>query len=396
MRFLLLADIYVPSRISAALQLRDLAQELARQGHEVVVLVPCQGLGRAWRLEQVDGVSVLRVRAPRTKDIGLVRRAIGEALLPLALLLGLWLGPLRRLRWDGIIWYSPTIFLGPAVAWLKRASRCRAYLILRDLFPDWAVDAGVLRKGLTYRVFKAVERFQYRQADVIGVQTPANAPLVATDAPRGTRIEVLYNWLAAPAAPDTGPLPDGLGHWMGGRTVFVYAGNIGVAQDLDAFLDIAPRFAQRHDLGFLIVGRGSERERLRDRTTRAALGNVMVADEVSPDVLQLVLARCHVGLIALHPGHATHNIPGKLLTYLHARLPVLARVNANNDLVGFLEQEQAGLVVPGDQPDLLVAHVEQLLDEPGLRADMGARGAALAERLFSPDGAVRQILAGLG
>jgi len=56
---------------------------------------------------------------------------------------GLRLGPLRRLRWDGIIWYSPTIFLGPAVAWLKRASRCRAYLILRDLFPDWAVDAGV-------------------------------------------------------------------------------------------------------------------------------------------------------------------------------------------------------------------------------------------------------------
>lgn len=398
MRLLLLADIYVPSRISAALQLRDLACELGRQGHEVVVLVPSQGTGKPWQLECQGQVSVLRVRAPRTKDVGLVRRAMGEALLPFALLLGLWLGPMRGVRWDGVIWYSPTIFLGPAVAWIKRTSRCRAYLILRDLFPDWAVDAGVMRKGAVYRLFKAVERYQYRKADVIGVQTPANAPLVAADVPPEVRVEVLHNWLAPPPVPvgvADDPLPQGFEAWAADRTVFVYAGNMGLAQDLDAFLDVAPRFAHRRDFGLLLVGRGSELSRLRDRTAREGLSNVMVADEVSPELLQAVLSRCHVGLVALHPAHGTHNIPGKLLTYLHARLPVLARVNANNDLIGFLAQEQVGLVVPGDQPDLLANHITCLLDDAALRRDMGNRGTALAERLFSPKGIAGQIIAGL-
>jgi hypothetical protein len=55
---------------------------------------------------------------------------------------------LGRERWDGVVWYSPTIFLGPIVRVLRRESRCRSYLILRDIFPEWAVDMGLMRRGL--------------------------------------------------------------------------------------------------------------------------------------------------------------------------------------------------------------------------------------------------------
>lgn len=390
MRLLLVIDTYPPARISGALQMRDLAQALAAQGHRPLVLTPA--LDGVERLESEGGVQVLRVPAPRTKDVPYWRRTLAELVLPWILLRGLRRSALRNDHWDGVVWYSPTIFLGPLVRALKRRHACPGYLIVRDLFPDWAVDAGVMRRGaLPYRFFKWIERFQYRQADVIGVQTPSNVELVAKNAPAGTRIEVLHNWLSAPArsAPDACP---SLGA-LDGRINFVYAGNMGVAQDMDAFVELARRLVDRPDVGFVFVGRGSEAARL--KALAGGLDNLCVLDEVAPEVLPALLARCHVGIVALHPAHATHNIPGKLLTYLHAGLPVLARVNSNNDLVALVERERVGLVVAGDNPALLYAQAIKLIESPDLRAQMGGAGAALAKRMFSPASAAHQAAASL-
>ncbi|QIL20519.1 glycosyltransferase family 4 protein [Thermomonas sp. HDW16] len=391
MRLLLVADTYPPSCISGALQMRDLAVALARQGHRPLILTPTDQPGQRVRLEEHDGVQVLRVRAPRTKDVPYMRRTLAELVLPWVLLRGLNASVLRHERWDGVIWYSPTIFLGKVAKAIKRRSRCPGYLIVRDLFPDWAADAGVLKKGgLAYRCFKRVERFQYRQADMIGVQTPSNAPLVACDAP-AARIEVLHNWLSpltVPAGMQSTDPSSLLGDFES-RINFVYAGNMGVAQDMGAFIALAKRMQGRADVGFIFIGRGSEVARL--KVEAQALSNLLVLDEVSPERLSEVLAHCHVGIVALHPAHATHNIPGKLLTYLNAGLPVLARVNPNNDLVALVEREGVGLTVSGDNPALLHVHALRLADDSGLRAAMGQEGRALARRLFSPESAARQL-----
>lgn len=386
MRLLLVTDTYPPARISGALQMRDLAQALAAQGHCPLVLTPA--LDGVERLESEGDVQVLRVRAPRTKDVPYWRRTLAELVLPWMLLRVLRRSALRDDHWDGVVWYSPTIFLGPLVRAVKRQHACRGYLIVRDLFPDWAVDAGVMRKdGLPYRFFKWIERFQYRQADVIGVQTPSNAVLVANDAPAGAQIEVLHNWLSAPARVEPENCPQ-LGA-SGSRINFVYAGNMGVAQDMDGFVTLAKRMRDRDDVGFVFVGRGSEVARLKDEAKDQP--NLLILDEIDPGVLPALLARCHVGIVALHPAHGTHNIPGKLLTYLHAGLPVLARVNPNNDLVSLVEDEGVGLVVRGDNPALLHAHAIRLVDEIGLRSSMGRAGIDLAVRMFSPESAADQV-----
>jgi glycosyltransferase involved in cell wall biosynthesis len=211
---------------------------------------------------------------------------------------------------------------------------------------------------------------------------------VARDAPAGTRIEVLHNWLSPPG--ETFDEAPSLAH-LQGRINFVYAGNMGVAQDMDGFVTLARRMRDRDDVGFVFVGRGSEAARLKD----AAKGqpNLLVLDEIEPSVLPALLARCHVGIVALHPAHGTHNIPGKLLTYLHAGLPVLARVNPNNDLVSLVEDEGVGLVVPGDSVALLHAHALRLADDAQLRAAMRQAGIALARRMFSPESAARDVVA---
>jgi glycosyltransferase involved in cell wall biosynthesis len=393
MRLAMIVDTYVPARISGALQLRDLGIEMLRQGHAVTVIVPAPELTTPHLLERLDGVEVLRVRTAQTKDVGKARRALAEFLLPFALLRGLRASPLRDVRWDGIVWYSPTIFLGPIVKALKRRDGCRGYLILRDLFPDWAVDAGVLRKGLAYRFFKWVERYQYYVADVIGVQTPANVPLVRTDNHGAARIEVLNNWLADPVVSAGGV--DLAATRLAGRTVFGYTGNMGAAQGMDGLIDLATRMRNRSDVGFVFVGRGSDVPRLRAMATQRGLDNVLFLDEVDSSWIPGLLAQCHVGLIALDPRHTTHNIPGKLLTYLRAGLPVLARINPGNDLEAVVNDEGVGYAVAGDSLDALHAHAEQLAADVDLRHYMSARGRALAERMFSPESAVRQVVAGL-
>lgn len=395
MRLLLVADTFPPSTISGALQMRDLAAALVKAGHQPLVLVPDSGLRQSCTLVELEGIEVCRVRAPRTKDVAYVRRLAAEFILPWVLRRGFRSTSLAGESWDGIVWYSPSIFLGPFVAWFKRRYRCRSYLILRDLFPDWAVDAGVLRRGgLVHRLLKAVERFQYRQADVIGVQTPANVPIVAADAPTCTNLEVLHNWLEAPtcgAAVGGHPLIEG----FAGRKVFVYAGNMGVAQDMDAFVDLASRLRNRSDVAFLLIGRGSEQARLRNEALRLGLENLLVEGQVSQAELSVLLAHCFAGIIALHPAHGTHNIPGKLLTYLHAGLPVLARVNPGNDLHQLVLDEEIGASVAGGSLEGLVEATLSLADHPESCVAMGCRGKELAVRLFSPSAAADQVIRGL-
>ena len=394
MRIALIADAYPPMRTSAAVQLRDLSQEMVRQGHNVTVMIPSFDLKQPWLQEDMNGVQVLRLKAPRTKDIGYVQRTINEFLLPFIMLHNLRKSTLANVRWDGVIWYSPTIFLGPLANALKKASACRSYLIIRDIFPEWAVDMGLMRRGLPYRFFKAIERYQYSVADVIGVQTQGNSSYFDTWAKRcGRRVEVLQNWLAD--AHDVGSTISVANGPLVGRTVFVYAGNMGVAQGMDVLLDLAERLLGRRDIGFLFVGRGSDAQRLRGDAKARGLDNVVFHDEIDPAEIPGLYGQCHVGIVALDPRHKTHNIPGKFLSYMQAGLPVLASINPGNDLAELIQREGVGKVCTDHSADTLQRLAVELADEITSGTNTSVRCRALSAKLFSSGAAVKQIAAAL-
>lgn len=398
MRIALIADTFPPLRTSGAVQLRDLSREFARQGHALTVMLPAAELSQPWALESVDGVEVLRLRAPRTKDISYVRRTLGELFMPFAMRRHLKCSPLAAQQWDGVVWYAPSIFHGPLVGALKKTSGCKGYLIIRDIFPEWTVDMGLMGRGLPYRFFDAVARYQYSVADVIGVQTPGNqsyfSEWLGTPTPTPTRrLEVLQNWLGKPACQrcpirlDQTPLA--------GRKVFVYAGNMGVAQGIDILLDLAARLQFRDDVGFLFVGRGSDAKRLRNDAQARGLLNVVFFDEIDPDEIPDLYAQCSVGLVALDARHKSHNIPGKFLTYMQSGLPVLANVNAGNDLADLIRAEQVGQVCESHQLDEFECLAKTLLDQIDNDSDLPVRCKALFNRQFSVEQAVRQIVAAL-
>jgi len=327
-------------------------------------------------------------------DMGYVRRTLGELLMPFAMLRNLRKSPLARQKWDGVVWYAPSIFHGPLARALKRASGCKGYLIIRDIFPEWAVDMGLMGRGLPYQFFDAVARYQYSVADVIGVQTPGNLAYFENwrQLP-GRTLEVLQNWLGEPAKKPCAIRVDAT--LLAGRKVFVYAGNMGVAQGMDRVLDLAERMLHRVDVGFLFVGRGSDAARLKTTAQARGLSNVVFFYEIDPDEIPDLYAQCSVGIVALDPRHQSHNIPGKFLTYIQSGLPVLANVNAGNDLAALIRREQVGQVCESNDVEQLARMAETLLSQISTDLALPVRCSQLFARQFSVEQAVCQILTAL-
>lgn len=394
MRIALIADTFPPLRTSGAVQLRDLTREFARQGHSLCVLLPSTDQRAPWKLEEFDGAQVLRLKAPQTKDIAYVRRTLAELAMPFAMLQNLRKSPLAKERWDGVVWYAPSIFHGPLVSALKKSSHCKSYLIIRDIFPEWAVDMGLMGRGLPYRFFDTVARYQYSVADVIGVQTPGNQQYFDRWMGQpGRELEVLQNWLDQPAQSRCSVRVDETA--LAGRKVIVYAGNMGVAQGMDIVLGLAEKMRNRSDVGFLFVGRGSDAARLKAAAQARQLDNVVFFEEIDPDEIPDLYAQCNVGIVALDPRHKSHNIPGKFLTYMQSGLPVLANINSGNDLAQLIKDERVGQVCETNQLDELLLLTEKLLDQIETDSGVSARCTALFQREFAVENTVKQIVAAL-
>ncbi len=390
----IVADSYYPERTSAAVQLKDLATEFNNQEISPLIIIPNSELDQAWKLELLNGVRVLRLKAPKTKNVGYIRRTLAEFLMPYFMWMHYSSCPLSNEKLSGIIWYSPTIFLAPFVKRLKKNSTCLSYLILRDIFPDWALDLGLIKRGLAYRFFKWIEANQYRIADTIGVQAFNNIHYFKSR-PKFCKknIQVLHNWLSE-AHP---------GHcsisvrdtFLAGRKIFVYAGNMGVAQGIEIVLDLAESLIERADIGFLMVGRGSRYEDLKQLALSRGLNNILFFEEIDSAEIPGLYKQCSIGLVILDPRHKTHNIPGKFLSYIQSGLPVLARINPGNDLVNLINESNIGASYTGLSVSELKVIAENLVDKLVGDNEMELRCRDMLKNLFSPAIAAKQILAAL-
>lgn len=389
-----IADSYYPARTSAAAQLKDLTIEFNKQEISPLVIIPDYELDKSWRLDVLNGVRVLRLKSPKTKDVGYIRRTVAEFFMPYFMWIRYSMSPLASEKLDGVIWYSPTIFWAPFVKRLKKASSCKGYLILRDIFPEWALDLGLMRRGLAYRFFKWIEASQYKIADTIGVQAANNIQYLKNWHPFDQKnIEVLQNWLSE-SSPGFCSISVG-DTFLAGRKIFVYAGNMGVAQGIGVVLDLAESLLNRKDIGFLMVGRGSEYGDLKRQALNRNINNVLFFDEIDSEEIPALYRQCSIGMVILDSRHKTHNIPGKFLSYMQSGLPVLAKINPGNDLVDLINKTQVGYAYIGSSVDELRDLAEVLVDKLMAADRIDLRCKNLAKELFSTEVAVKQILAAL-
>ena len=391
MRILLLVVYYLPSTMSSAKLIHDLAVEFHRLGHEPVVVAPDEGISGDTEIACEEGIKVLRVRTGQIKNASNITRGLNEARLS-----GLiWKKGKRFFKenpCDLIVYYSPTIFFGSLVKRLKKLYNCPSYLILRDIFPQWAVDAGVLRKGVAYRYFKWKELQNYGAADIIGVQTPANLDYFKDNSlDRKYNTELFYNWAALQEKNiRRGNYREQMG--LQGKVVFFYGGNLGVAQDMDNIIRLAKNIEDEKNVHFLLVGDGSEKNRLTATIASSSMTNITIHDAVGQQEYLSMLSEFDVGLLSLDRNLRTQNFPGKLLGYMYHSMPTLASINPGNDLKEILEDHNAGFVCINGEDSLLVSCARRLASNAQLRCEMGLNARALLESTFSVSRAATQIL----
>jgi glycosyltransferase involved in cell wall biosynthesis len=236
-----------------------------------------------------------------------------------------------------------------------------------------------------------IEKLQYRVADRIGVESPSSLKYFKRFPALEAKAEVLWNWVADSARlPSQPKVRERLG--LVGKTVFFYGGNMGVAQRMDRLLRLAEALHENRAVHFVLVGEGSERERLRADATRMGLTNFLVLDAVSQDEFMSMLAEFDIGVVLLDPQLSTHNVPGKLLSYAAAGKPTIAEVNAGNDLIGLLRTYRAGLASANDESTFIL-NAKLLANNADLRAELGINSRTLARELFSVKTAAQQIAA---
>ena len=391
MRILIVTVYYLPSPEACSKLIHDLGKDLQQQGHEVIILTPSESTTQDLELSEEDGLQIARIKMGRIKGASRALRAWREIRLSATL----WRKGkelFKEYPCDLIIFYSPTIFFGPLIQKLKSLWHCPAYLILRDIFPQWAVDLGVLKKGLVWSYFRWMELRQYAAADVIGVQSPANLNYFAEQLPhQDYQLEVLYNWTAPPREnPSCLHYREQLG--LEGKVVFFYGGNIGVAQDLDNVIRLAERLRHESHIYFLLVGSGSEVERLQAEIAAKDLRNIRILPAVGQEEYHAMLAEFDVGLISLDRRLKTQNYPGKILGYMSASLPILGSINPGNDLGDLLQDNEAGLCSVNGDDQRLYEHALKLASDVAFRRRIGENAHQLLKRYFSVSACARQIL----
>ena len=392
MRILILVVYYPPSTTSAAQMMCDLAREFIRQGHEVMVVTPSDSVKGATCSTLEDNVTVVRVKAGNMKSANKILRLWRESRLSA----NIWNNArdvFKRNPCELIVSYSPTIFFGELVSRLKVLWGCKSYLVHRDMFPQWAVDAGVIREGgLLHRYLKTKEKELYSSADVIGVEAPGNLSYFQAGL-RGTSLpaEVLYNWTSSLA------VPSGVSGWreklgLDGKVIFFYGGNIGIAQDLDNIVRLAAGLRDRDDMLFLLMGNGSEEPRLNRMIDRLGLHNIRIVPAVPQEEYLRCLSESDVGLVSLDQRLRSNNMTGKVLSYSLCSKPILASVNPGNDLMDLLRRADAGIACTNGEDGELKSAALLLCSERLARQRMGQNARSLCDTAFSVKAAARQIL----
>ncbi len=365
----------------------ELALHLAAAGHRVTVIAspvsyltgrstPAGPAALPLDATPAGGVTILRAYTYAALHQSFVHRVFAFASFMAS---SFWAG--LRVRDVDLVWgTSPPIFQGLTAWALARLKGVPFLFEVRDLWPAFAVAVGVLENPLLIRMSEWLERFLYRHADRVMVNSPGfiehvqerGAPQVAL-VPNGAD-SAMFN-----------PADDGADfrarHGLGGRFVVLYAGAHGLSNDLDVVLDAAARLTEHPEIVIVLLGDGKEKARLQERAAGLAPGNVVFLDPVPKTEMPAALAAADacIGILKPIPLYATV-YPNKIFDYMAAGRPVvLAMEGVIREVV---EAAAAGIPVPPGDAGSLGEAILSLARDPGEARKMGLAGRAYAEAHF--------------
>ena len=390
MKILILVDRYKPNPISGARMMEELSIELTNRKHTVTVLSTDHSLNQKYIKFKDGGVEVIKVNIGKINNPSKIIRTFIEATLSYRI----WNATkkiLRKKKYDLIICYSPTIFWSGLISNLKRINSSRVYLVLRDLFPHWLVDAKIISKfNPVYYYFLYMEKKLYRLASKIGVQSPKNLDFFKKSN-EYSKYEILYNW-TKPEIKKNLKIREVFEKQIQNKLVLVYGGNIGIAQDISNILNLAKNLRKNKKVIFLLIGDGTEYEKIKSIIKKNNLKNVIIHPSILNKEYQAVLNRCHIGLISLNKNLRTENLPGKMLEYMKYSLPILASINKGNNFDKLIHDHSAGFVSFNGDDEQFKKNALKLIENKIMLDKTSKNSKNLLNKVFHVKSAADKIL----
>tara|TARA_B100002019_G_scaffold259207_1_gene244432 strand:- start:14459 stop:15652 length:1194 start_codon:yes stop_codon:yes gene_type:complete len=271
---------------------------------------------------------------------------------------------LRKLTfYDAITWYSPTIFWGPIVFILNFFKKSRKYLILRDIFPQWAIDLEIIKKySLQTIILTFFERFQYKVADTIAIQAEGNKSYFDNLHYAKDKLVILRNWYDIKEV--TSELPIEIRNQVpSNKKLLVYIGNLGIAQDQELLLDLIKEMKPLSDFYFLLIGqKDSDRENIKKKKDKFKLDNLTIINSIEQEHVNSICLMSYIGIFSLDKRHTTHNIPGKFIQYLSCGLPVYG-ICGSGDIVDIVSKNNFGRTYSGNNSKKALMVLEKLISD---------------------------------
>lgn len=338
MKILLITDSYPPEIRSASHLMQELAEGLRERGFEVYVATsyPKYNLTEEQKnkvyneFEEEKGVKIIRIKTLPHHKVNFIIRGISQLSMPY-----IFENKIKKYikSTDIIIVYSPPLTLATLGRKLSKFYNAKFILNVQDIFPQNAIDLGVLKNPMLIKLFQNIERKAYQSANLIFVHSEGNLEFLKNAHPEfKDKFTVLHNWI------DTNEF-DGInktGYFrdkynLKNKFIILFAGVIGPSQGLDFVLDVAKAVEEIENLVFLIVGDGMERKKLEEIAKSKNIKNVIFKDFVSKEKYPELVKDSDVGLVSLTSKNKTPVVPGKILGYMAAGIPILAFLNKESD-----------------------------------------------------------------
>ena len=399
MNILLITSSYPPEIRSSSHLMQELAEGLRERGHAVTVVTVypghnLSGSGEQFHLgsiEMENGIEVVRIKTLSPHRVPYLIRGFSQLVLPYVFFYRI--RNLIKRRMDVIIVYSPPLPLAIAGSKLKRFYNAKYMLNVQDLFPQNAIDLGILKNRLLIKLFKRIEAYAYRNADFITVHSENNKSFLATrnKVPQD-RIKVIHNWIDI--EPYSKAMRTGRFRKMFNiedKFIFLFAGVIGPSQGLDLIIKAAEKIKDVKDICFLIVGDGMEKERLEKMADDLKLKNVIFKPFVSKDEYPELVKDADVGLACLSSMNRTPVVPGKILGYMAASVPVAAFLNKESDGHQIIRNAQCGYSEISDDVEKTVETVIKIYNEWSRLKEYGENGFSYVKENFERNACINRL-----
>lgn len=368
-----------------------LVDEFVKHNHDVVVLAPGDA---PTHISMERGIEILRVKSIPFKNVSKYLKGLSSLFMPVR-----FLSALRKFypaqRFDLIISPTPPITFAGLISKIKKRYNAKFYLILRDIFPQNAVDLNFFRKeGVYYRYFRRVEKKYYKLADKIGCMSQGNIDYVLRHNPylAPEKLHILRNFQKLYSGSELQPQIIREKYDLGNNFIVVFGGNMGKPQQLENVLELAKRCMEHKNVRFLLLGEGVEMDKIAKNTAEENISNIIIRKSIKKDDYQDLISTCDLGLISLHRDFTIPNIPSKILDYLNVGIPVLASIDRCTDFDKVLEESGAGLFSYAGEHDAFKQNFDTIYTNKTLREEMGRAGHRYFQQYLLPEQAYNTIM----